>query len=647
MSIITIQCRLVAREETLRYLWDLMAQKNTPLINEVLNQIGQHPDFETWLQQGRLPAGFVKTLVNSLRTEPPFVGQPGRFYYGAIALIDYLYKSWFALQQRRQRQIEGKERWLSMLKSDAELEKECNSDLEMIRAKAAEILFAVTDSSQPVQNQPSKGKKGKKSKTPTTSRDAQSGKPNKQNQKLFNSLFDSYSKATDSLEQCALAYLLKNNCQLSDSEENPEEFTQKRRKKEIEIERLKQQLQSRLPKGRDLTGEKWLEVLDMATNSVPQNEGEAAAWQAALLRKTPSVPFQVAYETSEDMTWFKNQQGRICVWFNGLKEHAFEVWCDKRQLHWFQRFLEDQQTKRDSKNQHSSGLFSLRSGRLSWQERQGKGSPWQVNRLILYCAVDTRLWTKEGSQQIAAEKAAKISKIISKTEEKGELNPNQQAFLKRQQSTLARINNPFPRPSKPLYQGQSHILVGVSFGLDKPATVAVVDALKGEVLTYRSIKQLLGDNYKLLNRQRQQQQTLAHQRHKAQKQNAPNQLGESELGQYVDRLLAKAIVAIAKTYQAGSIVLPKLSDMREIVQSEVQTRAEQKVPGFKEGQQQYAKQYRVSVHRWSYGRLSESISQSAAKTGIPVEVGQQSIRGSPQQQALDLAITAYYSRTLC
>ena len=84
--------------------------------------------------------------------------------------------------------------------------------------------------------------------------------------------------------------------------------------------------------------------------------------------------------------------------------------------------------------------------------------------------------------------------------EKGNLHNNQQAFIRRKQSTLARLDKPFPRPSKPFYQGQPHILVGVALGLDKPATVAVVDGLAGKEITYRIVKQLLGDNYELLNK---------------------------------------------------------------------------------------------------------------------------------------------------
>ncbi len=77
----------------------------------------------------------------------------------------------------------------------------------------------------------------------------------------------------------------------------------------------------------------------------------------------------------------------------------------------------------------------------------------------------------------------------------------------------------------------------MSLGLEKPASIAIVDAIASKPLTYRSVKQLLGKNYHLLNRQRQKKQRTSQQRHSAQKQAAPNRFGESELGEYVDRLL--------------------------------------------------------------------------------------------------------------
>ncbi|MEP0798519.1 type V CRISPR-associated protein Cas12k [Funiculus sociatus] len=634
MSQITIQCRLVTSETTRRQLWELMAQKNTPLVNQLLEQVSNHPDFEAWRQKGKLQAGIVKQLYNPLKTDPRFIGQPGRFYTSAIALVDYIYRSWLALMKRSQYQLEGKTRWLEMLKSDTGLLETSGVTLDTLRSKAAEILTQFAPQSDTVDPESPKSKQGKKTKKTKTA----------QSRSLSQSLFDAYRNTEDILSRCAIAYLLKNGCKVSNREENPEKFAKRRRKVEIRIERLEAQLSAKVPKGRDLTDANWLETLEIATSTVPEDEAQAKSWQNHLLKKSSAVPFPVSYETSEDMTWLKNSQGRLCIKFNGLGEHTFQIYCDRQQLHWFQRFLEDQKIKHDSKNQHSSSLFTLRSGKLAWQEGEGKGDPWNIHHLILYCSVDTRLWTAEGTEQVRQEKAAEITKVLTKTKEKGDLNEQQEAFTKRQNSTLARINNPFPRPSQPLYQGQPHLLVGVSLGLEKPATVAVVDALAGKAITYRSIRQLLGENYQLLNRQRQQKQALSHQRRNAQRIAAFNQFGESELGQYIDRLLAKAIVAIAQTYHAGSIVLPKLDNTREMVQSEIQAKAEQKCPEYLEGQQKYAKQYRTSVHQWSYGRLIECIHNQAAKIGIAIESAQQPIRGSPQDKAKELAIAAYHAR---
>lgn len=375
-----------------------------------------------------------------------------------------------------------------------------------------------------------------------------------------------------------------------------------------------------------------------------EDNAQAKRWQDILLTRPSSVPFPLVFETNEDLVWSKNEKGRLCIHFNGLSDLTFEVYCDSRQLHWFKRFLEDKQTKRKNKDQYSSALFTLRNGRLAWQESEGKGEPWNLHHLTLYCCVDNRLWTEEGTKQVCQEKADEISKFITKMKDKSDLGETQQAFIQRKESTLTRIDNSFERPSKLLYQGRSHILVGVSLGLEKPATVAVVDAIAGKVLAYRSIRQLLGENYELLNRQRRQQRSLSHERHKAQKSFSPNQFGTPELGEYVDRLLAKEIIAIAQTYKAGSIVLPKLGDMQEIVQSEIQAIAEEKIPGYVEGQQKYAKQYRVNVHRWSYGRLIQSIQSKAAQIGIVIEEGKHPIRGTPHDKARELALSAYNFR---
>jgi IS605 OrfB family transposase len=116
------------------------------------------------------------------------------------------------------------------------------------------------------------------------------------------------------------------------------------------------------------------------------------------------------------------------------------------------------------------------------------------------------------------------------------------------------------------------------------------------------------------------------------------------LGEYLDCLIAQAVVSIAQEYQASSIVLPNLGNIREMVEAEVQARAEQRIVGYLEGQQRYAKQYRANVHRWSYGRLTEKIQSQSAQVGIVIERAKQPLQGTPQEKAKNLAIEAYKAR---
>jgi small-conductance mechanosensitive channel len=297
MSQITIQCRLVASEDTRHQLWQLMAQQNTPMINELLKQVAEHPEFETWRQKGKLPGGIVSKLCKPLKEDSRFSNQPGRFYTSATKLVEYIYQSWLALQQRLQWRLKGQQHWLEILKSDQDLCQQADCSLETLRCKASEMLASL----QPSTSQSKKKKKSKKQKN-------SSGK----------SLFDAYDNAEDSLTRSAIAYLLKNNCKIPEQEEDPEKFAQRRRKTEIKVERLTRQIESSLPKGRDLTGERWLETLLTAANTVPKDKEEFKSWQNILLTKPKSVPFPISYETNEDLTWSKNEKGRICVKFSGL-----------------------------------------------------------------------------------------------------------------------------------------------------------------------------------------------------------------------------------------------------------------------------------------------------------------------------------------
>ena len=140
MSQITVQCRLVAKEPSRHTLWQLMAELNTPFINELLQKVAQYSDFEQWRQKGKLKASVIKQLGDELKKDPRYLGQPARFYTSGITLVEYVFKSWLKLQQRLQRKLDGKRRWLSILKSDEELIEESQQNLESIHHKALSTL---------------------------------------------------------------------------------------------------------------------------------------------------------------------------------------------------------------------------------------------------------------------------------------------------------------------------------------------------------------------------------------------------------------------------------------------------------------------------------------------------------------------------
>lgn len=243
--------------------------------------------------------------------------------------------------------------------------------------------------------------------------------------------------------------------------------------------------------------------------------------------------------------------------------------------------------------------------------------------------------TAEGTLEVQQEKVAKAHKRLTHA------NPDP-----RNHSTLDRLQNLPDRPSRTPRVGNPEILVGISIGLTDPITVAVVNGRTGEVLTYRTPRALLGEQYRLLNRHRNQQRQNRLQRHENQKRGVAYQPSESELGQYVDRLLANSIIELAQTYQAGSIVVPNLKHKRDLLNSEIQARAEQKCPGSVKAQKQYAKKYRQAIHQWSYNRLIQAIYSQATQLRIPVEVGFQLLKGNSQELAKNIAISSYHARAI-
>ncbi len=658
MAIITIQCRLQAKEETLRYLWQLMSQQNALLVNNILEQIRTHPEMDLWLVSGYIPTKTFKNIVKEIKQQPKFQGMPSCFKTSAETLVKEIYKSWFAVQRKKRNLLWAKKRWLAMLKSEPELLEQTGLTLPQLQAEAEKILNRERKKFDKL--------KQEKKSAPETPKD------------LFNYLLQVYNKANKNheketkphlktqklIQQCAVVYLLKNKCEIGTKPEDPEKYQQYRHKKVIHIQRLEEQLKARLPQGRNLATEEYLETLKQAESLITENE-EMELLQARLLRSEKSIPFPVSYNTNTDIYWSKNKQGRIYVTFSGMKQdgHIFEVFCHNRQLHWFQRFYEDYHLYKQNKDQVPGGLLTLRSVRLVWQINQKKSDqPWLTNHLYLHCSVNTQLWTREATEELRQLKITQTKAKIQQWKEKAPLNKNQQRRFKSDQTSLKRLTSfrGFSRPSKlPSYHNSSRIM-GVSIGLQQPVTVAVVDVMTSEIIDCRNTPQLLNKpikqkpkkrkkakkltQYEFLLRRRQQQQENDIQRQQAQTRFGNNRFGESELGQYVDRLLTKAIVAMAIQYQVGSIVLPDLTNIREILESEITSRAEARIPGCKKAQKLYAKKYRTNLHRWSYARLCDGIKSKAIQKGLVIESSRQIPTGTSEIQARDLALIAYHHR---
>ena len=659
MAIITIQCRLQAQAETLRYLWRLMTEQNSLLVNEILEHLNSSPELNQWLSQGYISAETIKKIVKQLKQQPKYDGMPCRFSDSAETLVKDIYKSWFAIQRNKRNRMWGKKRWLAMIKSEQELLEQTGLSLPQLQAEAQKILIKEQENFDKL-----KQNKDSEAKIP---------------QDLFTYLFQVYDKVTKNYEQekkphlktkklikqSAVVYLLKNNCEISSEPEEPEQYQQYRRKKEIQLQRLEKQLKARLPKGRNLTKEEYLEVLAQAECLITESK-EMELLQARLLRGVGSIPFPVSYYTNTDICWSKNERGRICASFNGMAKdgHQFEIFCHNRQLHWFQRFYEDYQLYKQHKKQMPAGLITLRSASLIWkQEENGESEqPWLTNNLYLHCSLETELWTEEGTEQIRQLKIAKTKEKIDKWLQQKSLNKNQQQKLKANQTSLSLLQSfqDFARPSQLILQPNYSLIMGVSIGLREPVTVSIVNVNSSQILACFHTRQLLskpiqqqppsGKNpkkltqYELFLRRRQKQPENDVKRQQAQTNFANNRFGESELGQYVDRLIAKAVVEIALKYRVSSIVLPDLKNIREILDSEIQAKAEAKAPGCKKAQKKYARNYRQSIHRWSYARLCDAIKSKASQKGLAIESCFQLPSGTPEIQAKDLALTAYHQR---
>lgn len=269
---------------------------------------------------------------------------------------------------------------------------------------------------------------------------------------------------------------------------------------------------------------------------------------------------------------------------------------------------------------------------------------------------------------------------------------NRQKIIKKNQTTLKRLrdNSPPPRPSRVAYQGNPDVAMQVAFSRQHIVGAAVVNVRSQQVLEYCDVRSLLSDQrlallgkrsiklrtqpqrqhktqspaavsqepkskaghlkhkprlstkqlqlqqYRLIGRWRNlKQQNLSERQVEQQQGLYRTSPAESNLSQYLNRLLAKRIVECCQRWQASTIVLPEFGELRESIESEILAKAKQKYPDDNvKLQKQYAKEFRMSFHQWSYKALSQCIHSCAAEVGITVVPGRQPREGTLREKAI-------------
>ncbi|MBD1998465.1 hypothetical protein H6G00_17820 [Leptolyngbya sp. FACHB-541] len=364
----------------------------------------------------------------------------------------------------------------------------------------------------------------------------------------------------------------------------------------------------------------------------------------------------------------------------------------------------DTHKKLDKEHKYSLGLFAFRSAKLIWKEdkqllhkkkttKQANLEdintsleptslpPWKTHRLYLHCSFDPDLLTAEGTEKVRLRKIAETRKKLDNTKKKEQellaqasadnLTEQERQELKYEaakrrkgisayETSLIQLNNIPPRPSKVPYQGEANITLGISLCRQELIGVAVVDLQTQQVLEYYSIRKLLTnrrvkklrrnrsllqlklEKYRLVNRLRKLKRRNLVYRQKEQKQGQVVESNtESNLSQYLERLIAARIAQVALKWQASSVVIPDLEGMSEYIESAVQARAKQLFPNHREKQKNYAKQFRIEGHRWSYTMLTEFIRSRVLSEGISVKVGRQPVTGSLVDKSRKIALSAH------
>lgn len=281
----TIRAVICATEETRKYLWFLFVL-HTLLINQLLEKLPEQPEFADWRRLGRIPKKAIVAVYKEVGEEDlSFEGLPSRVYDSAVSSVAYTFASIFAIQNKLRLRSEGKQRWLEVQEQDLALAQTTDFSPELVRKTAAQILEdaeakrkeSIEDSGLATTTNSDLGVLAgetvqplEKVKTKSKSKNKQSKKKKKKENKtqdqpsIMTVLFEFWSESEDPLRSRAIAHLLRNDCKVNPEAEDPEQLALRLSKKQIQIERLQEQLDSQLPIGRDPLGDRTEQFIEDA-----------------------------------------------------------------------------------------------------------------------------------------------------------------------------------------------------------------------------------------------------------------------------------------------------------------------------------------------------------------------------------------------
>jgi hypothetical protein len=355
-------------EDVRQNLWQLFLTSSA-LIDELLDRLSQHPNFQTWLQQGNLPDDELEACWLELKASPLYDEKlPGRFFSSVQSMVKTTYASWLALHQQKQLTINGLKRLTEIVYSDEALLEMCDLTFAQLQANA-ELMLAEIDKEI-----------------------ANSEKPLSRINLLFNKHTELPEQ--DIISRSAIAYLIRHGCKIEPKIEPTPKFKKWFKTRLKQVRRLKIQLAGHFPRGRDLNGTALLNVLETATKDEPQDDRELMLWQSQILRDPSSLPHPIEFNSNTDLRWLKLYRRqyqckraasidsieltqRLFVELSGLTKgsnYVFEIYCDRRQLDIFQQFFNDDRLLRNSRSEekYSSSLFTLRAAHLLWDRNESQ-----------------------------------------------------------------------------------------------------------------------------------------------------------------------------------------------------------------------------------------------------------------------------------